>query len=166
MEKKIGIAIIAAVLTLLMIVIVSIMIYITNLKKEVAALNIQLHTIERTKPYQTNEDFLYSFFNYKNTKQRYEEAQKFMTETGFRSTHPSSIEIPESSEESVSSKVLNLRSFEHAEDKTSSKFYNEIEIQTTFNGESSSQKILVLTKLIFTNENWKVDNFEFLLNDL
>lgn len=166
-EKTMRKIITAVVLSLMFIsLIVFILIFISNLKSENNALKQRFETIEYSKAYVKNEEFLKTFFNYSNTYQRYENIEAITTQKGYHSVFPSGV-VEKPKKEltvSVSSRLLNVKSFEHQENKEQSSFYNELIIKTTFNGTSNTQKILVSTKLIFAENNWKIDDFEFLLS--
>lgn len=48
-----------------------------------------LSSIQNTGALKINRDFLERFFTYQTTKERYEKIKPFMTDQGYKATHPS-----------------------------------------------------------------------------
>jgi hypothetical protein len=72
----------------------------------------ELSSIDNTEALKVNREFLEQFFNYETTAERYENIKPFMTEQGYKATHPSGTELPNpNSEESVKSSNGVLKAF-------------------------------------------------------
>lgn len=121
-----------------------------------------LSSIQNTDALKINREFLESFFTYQTTAERYKKIEPFMTDQGFKSTHPSGTELPDS-EESVQSSMVGLKPFEYQSSKTEAEFFNEFKLTTEFNNVAATDTVIVKTSLIFVKEQgWKVDNVEFI----
>ncbi|TKH06138.1 hypothetical protein FC682_06215 [Peribacillus simplex] len=109
-----------------------------------------------------NRKFLESFFTYQTTAERYKKIEKFMTDQGYKATHPSGTDLPDS-EESVQSSMVGLKPFEYQSSKTEAEFFNEFKLTTEFNNVAATDTVIVKTSLIFVKEQgWKVDDVEFI----
>ncbi|MDM5215138.1 hypothetical protein QUF94_27910 [Peribacillus sp. NJ4] len=64
-----------------------------------------LSSIQNTDALKLNRQFLESFFTYQTTAERYKKIEPFMTDQGFKASHPSGTELPDS-EESVKSSMV------------------------------------------------------------
>lgn len=53
-----------------------------------------LSSIQNTDALKMNREFLESFFTYQTTAERYKKVEPFMTEQGFKATHPPGTELP------------------------------------------------------------------------
>lgn len=107
-----------------------------------------------------NREFLESFSTYQTTAVRYKKVEPFMTDQGFKATHPSGTELPDS-EESVKSSMMGLRPFEYQTSKTEAEFLNESKLTTEFDHVAATDMVIVKTSLIFVKEQgWKVDECE------
>jgi hypothetical protein len=67
-----------------------------------------LSSIRNSDALKINRDFLDHFFNYETTAERYEKIKPYMTDQGYKATHPSGTILPES-EESVKSSMVGLK---------------------------------------------------------
>ena len=121
-----------------------------------------LSSIQNTDALKVNRQFLESFFTYQTTAERYKKVESFMTDQGFKATHPSGTELPDS-EESVKSSMVGLKPFEYQTSKTEAEFFNEFKLTTEFNNVAATDTVIVKTSLIFVKEQgWKVDDVEFI----
>ncbi|MGE6717479.1 hypothetical protein ACQKGD_08855 [Peribacillus frigoritolerans] len=121
-----------------------------------------LSSIQNTDALKVNRQFLESFFTYQTTAERYKKVEPFMTDQGFKATHPSGTELPDS-EESVKSSMVGLKPFEYQISKTEAEFFNEFKLTTEFNNVAATDTVIVKTSLIFVKEQgWKVDDVEFI----
>ncbi|SIR62767.1 hypothetical protein SAMN05878482_104542 [Peribacillus simplex] len=55
-----------------------------------------LFSTQNTDALKMNREFLESFFTYQTTAERYKKVEPFMTDQGFKATHPSGTELPDS----------------------------------------------------------------------
>ncbi|CAK6481266.1 hypothetical protein IFT92_09400 [Peribacillus simplex] len=121
-----------------------------------------LSSIQNTDALKVNRQFLESFFTYQTTAERYKKVEPFMTDQGFKATHPSGTELPDS-EESVKSSMVGLKPFEYQTSKTEAEFFNEFKLTTEFNNVAATDTVIVKTSLIYVKEQgWKVDDVEFI----
>ncbi|MEK4069863.1 hypothetical protein [Peribacillus sp. FSL R5-0717] len=121
-----------------------------------------LSSIQNTDALKVNREFLESFFTYQTTGERYKKIKPFMTDQGFKATHPSGTVLPDS-EESVKSSMVGLKPFEYQTSKTEAEFFNEFKLTTEFNNVAATDTVIVKTSLIFVKEQgWKVDDVEFI----
>jgi len=121
-----------------------------------------LSSIKNTDALQINRKFLISFFTYQNTAERYENIKPFMTDQGYKATHPSGTDLP-NSEESVQSSMIGLKPFEYQSSKTEAEFFNEFKLTTEFNDVANKETVIVKTSLIYVKkQGWKVDDVEFI----
>lgn len=121
-----------------------------------------LSSIQNTDALKVNRQFLESFFTYQTTAERYKKVELFMTDQGFKATHPSGTELPDS-EESVKSSMVGLKPFEYQTSKTEAEFFNEFKLTTEFNNVAATDTVIVKTSLIFVKgQGWKVDDVEFI----
>ncbi|MBO1000740.1 hypothetical protein IOC57_23740 [Bacillus sp. SD075] len=85
-----------------------------------------------------------------------------MTDQGYKATHPSGTELPDS-EESVKSSMVGLKPFEYQSSKTEAEFFNEFKLTTEFNKVAATDTVIVKTSLIYVKgQGWKVDDVEFI----
>jgi hypothetical protein len=121
----------------------------------------ELSSIQNTEALKVNQEFLESFFTYQTTAERYKNIKPFMTNRGYKATHPSGTELP-ASKQSVISSMVGLKPFEYQPSKTEAEFFNEFKLSTEFNGVSNTETVIVKTSLIHVNKKeWKVDDIEF-----
>jgi hypothetical protein len=121
-----------------------------------------LSSIQNTDALKINREFLESFFTYQTTAERYKKIEPFMTDQGYKATHPSGTELPDS-EESVKSSMVGLKPFEYQYSKTEAEFFNEFKLTTEFNNVAATDTVIVKTSLIYVKvQGWKVDNVEFI----
>lgn len=118
-----------------------------------------LSGITRTDAKKVNDAFIQRFFNYKNTAERYNISKDIMTKQGFHAIHPSSEKVPEKGAD-ITASISHVRSYEHAESRTQVEYINTFIQTITFNGESTNNTVMVKTKLIFIDNQWKVDDLE------
>lgn len=120
-----------------------------------------LSSIQNTDALKVNREFLQSFFTYQTIAERYENIKPFMTDQGYKATHPSGTDLP-NSEQSVKSSMVGLKPFEYQDSKTEAEFFNEFKLTTEFNGVANTETVIVKTSLIYVKEQgWKVDDIEF-----
>jgi hypothetical protein len=120
-----------------------------------------LSSIQNTDALKVNREFLEYFFTYQTTTERYKNIEPLMTDQGYKATHPSGTELPDS-EESVKSSMVGLKAFEYQSSKTEAEFFNEFKLTTEFNGVAATDTVIVKTSLIFVKgQGWKVDDVEF-----
>ncbi|KKI92178.1 hypothetical protein WQ54_10825 [Bacillus sp. SA1-12] len=123
-----------------------------------------LSSIQNTDALKVNREFLERFFTYQTTSERYENIKPFMTDQGYKATHPSGTELP-NSEQSVKSSIVGLKPFEFLSSKTEAEFFNEFKLTTEFNGVANTETVIVKTSLIYIKDiDWKVDDVEFVGN--
>ncbi|MFY0784011.1 hypothetical protein AB1K18_27665 [Peribacillus simplex] len=121
-----------------------------------------LSSIQNTDALKLNRQFLESFFTYQTTAERYKKIEPFMTDQGFKASHPSGTELPDS-EESVKSSMVGLKPFEYQTSKTEAEFFNKFKLTTEFNNVAATDTVIVKTSLIFVKEQgWRVDDVEFI----
>ncbi|MFJ7978313.1 hypothetical protein ACIQZI_22075 [Peribacillus sp. NPDC096379] len=121
-----------------------------------------LTSIQNTDALKINREFLKSFFTYQTTAERYKKIEPFMTDKGYKATHPSGTELP-NSEESVQSSMVGLKPFEYQSSKTEAEFFNEFKLTTEFNNVAATETVIVKTSLIYVKEQgWKIDDVEFI----
>jgi hypothetical protein len=84
-----------------------------------------------------------------------------MTDQGYKATHPSGTELP-NSEQSVKSSMVGLKPFEYQSSKTEAEFFNEFKLTTEFKNVANTKTVIVKTSLIYVkNQGWKIDDIEF-----
>ena len=84
-----------------------------------------------------------------------------MTDQGYKATHPSGTDLP-NSEQSVKSSMVGLKPFEYQDSKTEAEFFNEFKLTTEFNGVANTETVIVKTSLIYVREQeWKINDVEF-----
>jgi uncharacterized protein len=84
-----------------------------------------------------------------------------MTDQGYKATHPSGTELP-NSEQSVKSSRVGLKPFEYQSSKTEAEFFNEFKLTTEFKNVANTKTVIVKTSLIYVkNQGWKIDDIEF-----
>ncbi len=121
-----------------------------------------LSSIQNTDALKRNREFLKSFFTYQTTAERYKKIEPFMTDQGYKATHPSGTELPDS-EESVQSSMVGLKPFEYQSSKSEAEFFNEFKLTTEFNNVAATETVIVKTTLIYVKEQgWKIDDVEFI----
>jgi hypothetical protein len=130
----------------------------SNYEKKIASLS----SIQNTNTLKVNREFLKNFFTYQTTAERYKNIKPFMTVQGYKATHPSGTELP-NSEQSVKSSMVGLKPFEYQSSKTEAQFFNEFKLSTEFNDVSNMETVIVKTSLIYVkDQGWKVDDVEFI----
>lgn len=123
-----------------------------------------LSSIQNTDALKVNREFLERFFTYQTTAERYKKISPFMTDQGYKATHPSGTVLP-NSEQSVKSSMVGLKPFEYQASKTEAEFFNEFKLTTEFNGVANTEIVIIKTSLIFVKEKgWKIDDVEFVGN--
>jgi hypothetical protein len=128
-----------------------------NYEEKIASLS----SIENTDALEVNRKFLNNFFTYQTTAERYETIKSFMTDQGYKATHPSGTELP-NSEQSVKSSMTGLKPFEYQSSKTEAEFFNEFKLSTEFNDVTNTETVIVKTSLVYVKEKgWKIDDIEF-----
>lgn len=121
-----------------------------------------LSSIKDTGALKVNREFLKSFFTYQTTAERYKKIKPFMTDQGYKATHPSGTNIPDT-DQSVKSSMAGLKPFDYQSSKTQAEFLNEFKLSTEFNDITNTETVIVKTSLIFVKEQgWKVDDVEFI----
>ncbi len=121
-----------------------------------------LSSIQNTDALKINREFLERFFTYQTTAERYEKIKPFMTDQGYKATHPSGTELPDS-EQSVKSSMVGLKPFEYQSSKTEAEFFNEFKLTTEFNNVANTETIIVKTSLIYVKDKgWKIDDVEYM----
>jgi uncharacterized protein len=129
-----------------------------NYEEEISSLS----SIQNTDALEVNREFLKNFFTYKTTAERYQNIKSFMTDQGYKSTHPSGTEPP-NSEQSVESSMVGLKPFEYQSSKTEAEFFNEFKLSTEFNNITNTETVIVKTSLIYVkDQGWKMDDVEFI----
>ena len=120
-----------------------------------------LSSIQNTDILKINREFLERFFTYKTTKERYQKIKPFMTDQGYKATHPSGTKLPDS-EESVKSSMVGLKPFEYQSSKTEAEFFNEFKLTTEFNNVANTETVIVKTLLVYVKgQGWKINDVEF-----
>jgi type II secretory pathway pseudopilin PulG len=120
-----------------------------------------LSSTQNSDALKVNREFLKSFFTYQTTAERYKEIKPFMTDRGYKATHPSGTDLPDT-DQSVKSSMVGLKPFEYQSSKTQAEFFNEFKLSTEFNDVTNTETVIVKTSLIFVKEQgWKVDDVEF-----
>ncbi|MGM0878417.1 MAG: hypothetical protein ACQEWV_27890 [Bacillota bacterium] len=132
----------------------------SNYEKKIESLS----SIQNTEALKVNREFLELFFTYQTTAERYKKIKPFMTDQGYKATHPSGMELP-NSEQSVKSSMVGLKPFEYQSSKTEAEFLNEFKLTTEFNNVANTETVIVKTSLIYVKEQgWKIDDVEFVGN--
>jgi uncharacterized protein len=122
----------------------------------------ELSSIQSTEVLKVNREFLESFFTYQTIAERYKNIKPFMTDQGYKATHPSGTEIP-TSEQQVKSSIVELKPFEYQSSKTETEFFNEFKLTTEFNNVANTETVIVKTSLVYVKEKgWKVEDVEFI----
>ncbi|RZT15569.1 hypothetical protein [Fictibacillus sp. BK138] len=128
-----------------------------NYEEKIATLS----SIQNTDALEVNRKFLNSFFTYQTTTERYEKIKPLMTDQGYKATHPSGTELP-NSEQSVKSLMTGLKAYEYQSSKTEFEFFNEFKLSTEYNNVSNTETVIVKTFLIHVKQQgWKIDDVEF-----
>jgi uncharacterized protein len=123
-----------------------------------------LSSIQNTEALKVNREFLERFFTYQTTAERYKNIKPFMTDQGYKATHPSGTELP-NSEQSVNSSMVGLKPFEYQSSKTEAEFFNEFKLTTEFNNVANTETVIIKTALIYVkDQGWRVDDVEFIGN--
>ncbi|MEH6908402.1 hypothetical protein [Neobacillus drentensis] len=129
----------------------------SNYEEKIASLS----SIQNTDALEVNRKFLTNFFTYQTTAERYKNIKPFMTDQGYKATHPSGMELP-NSDQSVQSSMVGLKPFEYQSSKTEAEFFNEFKLSTEFNNVTNTETVIVKTSLIYVKEQgWKIDDVEF-----
>ena len=129
----------------------------SNYEEKIASLS----TIQNTDALEVNRKFLTNFFTYQTTAERYKNIKPFMTDQGYKATHPSGMELP-NSDQSVQSSMVGLKPFEYQSSKTEAEFFNEFKLSTEFNNVTNTETVIVKTSLVYVKEQgWKIDDVEF-----
>ncbi|MFF3024461.1 hypothetical protein ACFVRR_17695 [Gottfriedia sp. NPDC057948] len=132
----------------------------TNQKNYVEKI-MTLSSIQNTDALEVNRAFLKNFFTYQTTAERYQKIKPFMTDQGYKATHPSGLNIP-SGDQSVESTLVGLKPFEYQSTKTDAEFFNEFKLSTEFNNVSNTETVIVKTSLIYVkDQGWKIDDVEY-----
>ena len=85
-----------------------------------------------------------------------------MTDQGYKATHPSGTELPDS-EESIQSSMVGLKPFEYQSSKPEAEFFNEFKLTTEFNNVANTEMVIVKTSLIYVKgQGWKIDDVEYI----
>jgi uncharacterized protein len=120
-----------------------------------------LSSIQNTDALKVNREFLKSFFTYQTTAERYKKIKPFMTNRGYKATHPSGADLPDT-DQSVKSSMVGLKPFEYQSSKTKAEFFNEFKLSTEYNDVTNTETVIVKTSLIYVKEQgWKIDDVEF-----
>lgn len=121
-----------------------------------------LSSIQNRDALKVNREFLESFFTYQTTAERFKKIEPFMTDQGYKATHPSGTELPDS-EESIQSSMVGLKPFEYQSSKTEAEFFNEFKLTTEFNNVANTEMVIVKTSLIYVKgQGWKIDDVEYI----
>jgi len=121
-----------------------------------------LSSIQNTDALKINREFLERFFTYQTTKERYKKIKPFMTDQGYKATHPSGTNLPDS-EESVKSSIVGLKPFEYQSSKTEAEFFNEFKLTTEFNNVANTETVIVKTSLVYVKgQGWKINDVEYI----
>ncbi|MBN8194192.1 hypothetical protein JI667_18840 [Bacillus sp. NTK074B] len=121
-----------------------------------------LSSIQNTDALKINRAFLKNFFTYQTTAERYKKIKPFTTDRGYKATHPSGTDLPDT-EQSVKSSMVGLKPFEYQSSKTQAEFFNEFNLSTEFNDVTNTETVIVKTSLIYVeDQGWKIDNVEFI----
>ncbi|MBM7585650.1 uncharacterized protein JOC86_002192 [Bacillus pakistanensis] len=129
----------------------------SNYEEKIASLS----SIQNTDALKVNREFLKSFFTYQTTAERYKNIKPFMTDRGYKATHPSGTKLPDS-DQSVKSSMVGLKPFEYQSSKSEAEFFNEFKLSTEFNDVTNTETVIVKTSLIYVKEQgWKIDDVEF-----
>ncbi|MCP3742375.1 hypothetical protein [Rossellomorea sp. BNER] len=129
----------------------------SNYEEKIATLS----SIQNTDALKVNREFLKNFFTYQTTAERYKNIKPFMTDRGFKATHPSGTKLPDS-DQSVKSSMVGLKPFEYQSSKNEAEFFNEFKLSTKFNDVTNTETVIVKTSLIYVKEQgWKIDDVEF-----
>ncbi|MEH7375678.1 hypothetical protein [Neobacillus drentensis] len=129
----------------------------SNYEKKIASLS----SIQNTDALEVNREFLKNFFTYQTTADRYQNIKPFMTDQGYKATHPSGTELP-NSKQSVKSSMVGLKPFEYQSSKTDAEFFNEFMLSTEFNDVTNTETVIVKTSLIYVKkQGWRIDDVEF-----
>jgi len=128
-----------------------------NYEEKIASLS----SVQNTDALEVNRKFLTNFFTYQTTAERYKIIKPFMTDQGYKATHPSGMELP-NSDQSVQSSMVGLKPFEYQSSKTEAEFFNEFKLSTEFNNVTNTETVIVKTSLIYVKkQGWKIDDVEF-----
>ncbi|WML42046.1 hypothetical protein RCG19_10705 [Neobacillus sp. OS1-2] len=129
----------------------------SNYEEKIASLS----SIQNTEALEVNRKFLTNFFTYQTTAERYKNIKSFMTDQGYKATHPSGMELP-NSDQSVQSSMVGLKPFEYQSSKTEAEFFNEFKLSTEFNNVTNTKTVIVKTFLVYVKEQgWRIDDVEF-----
>jgi uncharacterized protein len=121
-----------------------------------------LSSIQNTDALKVNREFIKNFFTYQTTAERYKKIKPFMTDRGYKATHPSGTDLPDT-DQSVKSTMVGLKPFEYQSSKTQAEFFNEFKLSTEFNDVANTETVIVKTSLIFIKgQGWKIDDVEFI----
>ena len=121
-----------------------------------------LSSIQNTDALKINREFLERFFTYQTTKERYKKIKLFMTDQGYKATHPSGTNLPDSGE-SVKSSLVGLKPFEYQSSKTEAEFFNEFKLTTEFNNVANTETVIVKTSLVYVkDQGWKINDVEYI----
>jgi alpha-D-ribose 1-methylphosphonate 5-triphosphate synthase subunit PhnI len=127
-----------------------------NYEDEIASFN----QIEESEARRVNREFLKRFFSYDHLDERYKSIKPYMTNRGYKATHPSGAESPKT-DSSISSSISDFKPFEYKVSKTEINFLNEFKVTTEYNDVGSTENILIKTKIIYMKgQGWKVDDVE------
>jgi type II secretory pathway pseudopilin PulG len=119
-----------------------------------------LSSVQKTDALKVNRMFLNNFFTYQTTAERYKNIKSLMTDQGYKATHPSGTELP-NSKQSVNSAMIGLKSFEYQSSRTEAEFFNEFKLSTEFNDVTNTETVIVKTSLIYVKrKGWKIDDIE------
>jgi hypothetical protein len=130
----------------------------SNYEKKIASLS----SIQNTDTLEVNREFLTNFFTYQTTTERYKNSKPFMTDQGYKATHPSGTELP-NSEQSVKSSMVGLKPFEYQSSKTKAEFFNEFKLSTEFNDVTNTETVIVKTSLLYVKgQGWKINDVEYI----
>ncbi|PEJ58017.1 hypothetical protein CN692_10560 [Bacillus sp. AFS002410] len=117
--------------------------------------------IQNTDALEVNRAFLKNFFTYQTIAERYQNTKSFMTDQGYKATHPAGLKIP-NGDQSVKSSLVGLKPFEYQSSRTEAEFFNEFKLSTEFNDVSNTETVIVKTSLIYIKgQGWKIDDVEF-----
>ena len=121
-----------------------------------------LSSIQNTDALKINREFLKRFFTYQTTKERYKKIKPFMTDQGYKATHPSGSNLPDS-EETVKSSMVGLKPIEYQSSKTEAEFFNEFKLTTEFNNVANTETVIVKTSLVYVKgQGWKINDVEYI----
>lgn len=107
-----------------------------------------------------NQKIISTFFDYDNSRARYENIKPLATENGYKSLFPSGYELPSEDSQKFVSNISDLTQYKNKKSKKQIVFLSEFLNTTEFNEIKNTESMIVRTSLVLVDGKWMLDDLE------